>query len=141
MTDNNLADATYLEPITSDAIENIIIQEKPDAILPTVGGQTALDITIEMDKAGIFKKYNIELIGANINSIEKAENREIFKHVMDEVGIDTAQGGFAKTKKEANTIINTSLKVALMISIFWFTPGLLHCTALVGTRFIIFFTL
>jgi len=107
MTDKNLADATYLEPITSDAIENIIIQEKPDAILPTVGGQTALDITIEMDKAGIFKKYNIELIGANINSIKKAENREIFKHVMDEVGIDTAQGGFAKTKKEANTIINT----------------------------------
>ena len=107
MTDKDLADATYLEPITSDAIENIIIKEKPDAILPTVGGQTALDITIEMDKAGIFKKYNIELIGANINSIEKAENREIFKHVMDEVGIDTAQGGFAKTKKEANTIINT----------------------------------
>ena len=107
MTDKNLADATYLEPITSDAIENIIIQEKPDAILPTVGGQTALDITIEMDKAGIFKKYNIELIGANIDSIEKAENREIFKHVMDEVGINTAQGGFAKTKKEANTIIDT----------------------------------
>ena len=105
MTDKNLADATYLEPITVDAIENIIIQEKPDAILPTVGGQTALDITIEMDKVGIFKKYNIELIGANINSIEKAENRETFKHAMDEVGINTAKGGFSKTKKEANTII------------------------------------
>ena len=106
MTDKNLADATYLEPITSDAIENIIIKEKPDAILPTVGGQTALDITIKMDKAGIFKKYNIELIGANINSIEKAENREAFKHAMDAVGINTAKGGFAKTKKEANLIIS-----------------------------------
>ena len=106
MTDKDLADATYLEPITSDAIEHIIIKEKPDAILPTVGGQTALDITIKMDKAGIFKKYNIELIGANIDSIEKAENRETFKHAMDEVGIDTAKGGFAKTKKEANSIIN-----------------------------------
>ena len=106
MTDKNLADATYLEPITSDAIENIIIKEKPDAILPTVGGQTALDITIKMDKAGILKKYNIELIGANINSIEKAENREEFKHAMDAVGIDTAKGGFAKTQKEANTIIS-----------------------------------
>ena len=106
MTDKNLADATYLEPITSDAIENIIIKEKPDAILPTVGGQTALDITIKMEKEGIFKKYNIELIGANINSIEKAENREAFKHAMDAVGIDTAKGGFAKTKKEANLIIS-----------------------------------
>jgi len=73
MTDKNLADSTYLEPITSEAIEQIIIKEKPDAILPTVGGQTALDITIKMDEAGIFKKYNIELIGANINSIQAAE--------------------------------------------------------------------
>ena len=67
MTDKNLADATYLEPITSDAIEQIIIKEKPSAVLPTVGGQTALDMTIAMDKAGIFKKYDIELIGANIS--------------------------------------------------------------------------
>ena len=106
MTDKNLADATYLEPITSDAIEQIIIKEKPDAVLPTVGGQTALDITIEMDKAGIFKKYNIELIGANIQSIETAENRESFKHAMDKVGIDTAKGGFAQTLEQAEKIIS-----------------------------------
>ena len=106
MTDKNVADATYLEPITLDAIEQIIIKEKPDAVLPTVGGQTALDITIKMDKDGIFKKYNIELIGANINSIETAENRESFKYAMDQVGIDTAKGGFAKTLEKAEKIIN-----------------------------------
>jgi carbamoyl-phosphate synthase large subunit len=106
MTDKNLADATYLEPITSDAIEQIIIKEKPDAVLPTVGGQTALDITIKMDKSGIFKKYNIELIGANINSIETAENRESFKYAMEQVGIDTAKGGFAKTLEKAEKIIS-----------------------------------
>ena len=72
MTDKDLADATYLEPITEDAIENIIIHEKPDAILPTVGGQTALDITIRLHDQGILKKYNVELIGANIDSIQKA---------------------------------------------------------------------
>ena len=105
MTDKNLADATYLEPITTDSIEQIIITEKPDAVLATVGGQTALDIAIKMDKAGIFKKYSIELIGANINSIETAENRELFKKAMDSVGIETAKGGFAKTIKEAEEII------------------------------------
>ena len=106
MTDKDLADATYLEPINEDAIEAIIKKEKPDAILPTVGGQTALDVTVALDQKGILKKYDVELIGANINSIEKAENREAFKHAMDEVGIDTAKGGFAHNKKEALQIIN-----------------------------------
>ena len=101
MTDRELADATYLEPINEDAIISIIQKEKPDAILPTVGGQTALDITIKLDSLGILKKYNVELIGANIDSIQKAENRELFKKAMDEVGIDTAKGGFAKNKELA----------------------------------------
>ena len=100
MTDKNLADATYLEPITVSSIEEIIKIEKPDAILPTVGGQTALDITINLDRLGILKKYKIELIGANINSILKAENREKFKDEMDNVGIDTAKGGFLKLLKK-----------------------------------------
>jgi carbamoyl-phosphate synthase large subunit len=107
MTDKELADATYLEPISIDALEKIIIHENPDAILPTVGGQTALDITIELDNLGILKKYNVELIGANIQSIKKAENREIFKKVMDEVGINTAKGSFAKSKKQAKEILET----------------------------------
>ena len=79
MTDINIADATYLEPIEINAIEKIIIKEKPDAILPTVGGQTALDMAMQLDKKGILKKYKIKLIGANIQSIETAENREKFK--------------------------------------------------------------
>ena len=107
MTDRELADATYLEPITEDAITSIIQKEKPDAILPTVGGQTALDITIKLDSLGILKKYNVELIGANIDSIQKAENRELFKKAMDEVGIDTAKGGFAKTKEGASKIMDS----------------------------------
>ena len=106
MTDKDLADATYLEPITEEAIEEIIKIEKPDAILPTVGGQTALDITISLDKKGILNKYNIELIGANIKSILQAENREQFKNAMDKVGIDTAKGGFVKSKNEAKEILD-----------------------------------
>ena len=101
MTDKNIADATYLEPITLNAIEEIIKKEKPDAILPTVGGQTALDITLRLYQNGILDKYNIELIGANIDAIEKAENREKFKLCMDQIGIPTAKGGFVDTIQKA----------------------------------------
>ena len=107
MTDKNLADSTYLEPITTDSIEQIIQKESPDAILPTVGGQTALDIVINLEHEGILKKYDVELIGANIESIQKAENREEFKNAMDKVGINTAKGGFAKTKTQALNIIDS----------------------------------
>jgi len=101
MTDKNIADATYLEPITVEAIEEIIKKEKPDAILPTVGGQTALDVTIKLHDKKILDKYNIELIGANVDAIQKAENREIFKSCMDKIGIPTAKGGFIKSTQEA----------------------------------------
>ena len=94
MTDPELADATYIEPLNVDFLEAIIIKEKPDAILPTVGGQTALNLTIELDKKGLLKEYNVQLIGAQIEAIEKAEDRERFKKEMDNVGINTAQGGF-----------------------------------------------
>ena len=107
MTDKDLADSTYLEPITTDSIEQIIQKESPDAILPTVGGQTALDIVINLEHEGILKKYDVELIGANIDSIQKAENREEFKNAMDKVGINTAKGGFAKTKAQALNIIES----------------------------------
>ena len=106
MTDINIADATYLEPIEIQAIEKIIKQEKPDAILPTVGGQTALDITIQLYKKNILKKYNIELIGANVQAIETAENREKFKNAMSSVNISTAKGGFVTTKKMALDMID-----------------------------------
>ena len=105
MTDPNLADATYIEPITPEYVEAVIAKEKPDAILPTVGGQTALNIAIELHKNGILKKYDIELIGAQIDAINKAEDREKFKTAMDEIGIDTAQGGFVNTWDEADKML------------------------------------
>ena len=105
MTDKNLADATYLEPITFECIRSIIKKEQPDAILPTVGGQTALDMAMLLHDQGILKKYNVELIGANVEAIKKAENREDFKIAMEEIGIETARGGFANNIKEAYKVI------------------------------------
>ena len=107
MTDPNLADATYIEPITPEYIEAIIKKEKPDAILPTVGGQTALNIAMDLHKLGILEKYGSELIGAQVDAIEKAEDRERFKEAMDTVGIDTAQGGFSHSWQEAETLLDT----------------------------------
>ena len=106
MTDPDLADATYIEPITSDYVEQIIIKEKPDALLPTVGGQTALNIAIELSNKGVLQRYKVQMIGAQIEAIEKAENRELFKHEMKKVGIDTANGGFINTINEANKLLN-----------------------------------
>ena len=107
MTDPNLSDATYIEPITPEYIEAIIKKEKPDAILPTVGGQTALNIVMDLHKLGILEKYGSELIGAQVDAIEKAEDRERFKEAMDAVGIDTAQGGFSHSWQEAETLLDT----------------------------------
>ncbi len=114
MTDPNLADATYIEPITSDYVEEIIKKEKPDAILPTVGGQTALNLSMELHRNGILKKYDVQLIGAQVKAIDKAEDREQFKIAMDEVGIDTAVGGFVNTWKEAEALLD---KIAFPIII------------------------
>ena len=107
MTDKELADATYLEPINSQSLEAIIKKEKPDAILPTVGGQTGLDAAVKLYKKGILDKYNVKLIGANVESIEKAENREKFKEVMESVNIPTARGGFVNSYEEAQTTIDS----------------------------------
>ena len=106
MTDPNLADATYIEPITVEYVEAIIQKEKPNAILPTVGGQTGLNIAMDLHREGILEKYNVQLIGAQVDAIEKAEDRERFKEAMDAVGIDTAQGGFVNTWKEAEALLD-----------------------------------
>ena len=106
MTDPDLADATYIEPITSDYVEQIIIKEKPDALLPTVGGQTALNVAIELSNKGVLQRYKVQMIGAQIEAIEKAENRELFKHEMKKVGIDIANGGIVNTINEANKLLN-----------------------------------
>ena len=107
MTDPNIADRTYIEPITLEYVIAIIEKEKPDAILPTVGGQTALNLTMDLHREKILKKFNVQLIGAQVEAIEKAENRERFKTVMEEVGIETARGGFVHDWKEALTLIGT----------------------------------
>ena len=90
MTDPDFADATYIEPITPEMVTKIIIKEKPDAILPTMGGQTALNTTLDLNRHKILDKYNVEIIGASVDAIDMAEDRELFKIAMAEIGLETA---------------------------------------------------
>ena len=101
MTDPEFADATYVEPITPEVVEKIIAKERPDAILPTLGGQTALNTAIALDKAGVLEKYNVELIGANIEAIELGEDREKFKGVVERCGAESARSHIVHTMEEA----------------------------------------
>ena len=101
MTDPDFADATYIEPITSEALEAIIAQEKPDAILPTLGGQTALNAAIKLDEEGILAKYGVELIGAKVEAIKKGEDRQLFKELVLESGADVARSYIVHTLDEA----------------------------------------
>ena len=91
MTDPEFADATYVEPISTDILEKIIIKEKPDAILPTLGGQTALNAAMALHREGILEKYNVELIGAKVEAIERGENREMFKKIVAKIGGNSAK--------------------------------------------------
>lgn len=104
MTDPEIANKTYIEPITTQIIKQIIQREKIDAILPTVGGQTALNVTLKLKEEGILDKYNIELLGVNTRSIEVAEGRMLFKEAMDEIGLKSAQGEIVHTFEEAMEI-------------------------------------
>ena len=103
MTDPSLADSTYIEPITPEFVSRIIEKERPDAILPTMGGQTALNTALKLAENGTLKRFGVELIGAKIPSIRKAESREEFKKAMESIGLDCASGGIAtnmdQTKK------------------------------------------
>ncbi|GAA1411414.1 carbamoyl-phosphate synthase large chain [Glutamicibacter uratoxydans] len=101
MTDPEFADATYVEPITPEVVEKIIAKERPDAILPTLGGQTALNTAIALDKNGVLEKYNVELIGANIEAIELGEDREKFKGVVERCGAESARSVIVHTLDEA----------------------------------------
>lgn len=101
MTDPEIADATYIEPITTEYIEEIIKKEKPEAILPTMGGQTALNAAMQLHAKGILKKYNVELLGANVESINKAESREEFSAAMIKIGLEVARGMFVNNMQEA----------------------------------------
>ena len=107
MTDPKFSDKTYIEPITTAHVEAIIKKEKPDAILPTVGGQTALNVAMDLDDQGILKKYNVELIGANKEAIETAESREKFKEAMLEIGLDLPYGYTIKSLDEGKDLLKT----------------------------------
>lgn len=107
MTDPNLADATYIEPITPSVVERIIQQEKPDAILPTMGGQTALNCSLELEKLGILKKYNVKLIGAQPEAIEKAENRKLFNEAMQKIGLEVPRNCIANNMEDAVEALKT----------------------------------
>ncbi|TQK19570.1 carbamoyl-phosphate synthase large subunit [Microbacterium sp. SLBN-154] len=100
MTDPDFADATYIEPITADVLETIIAKEKPDAILPTLGGQTALNAAISLHEKGILEKYGVELIGAKVDAIRKGEDRQVFKELVIEAGADVAASRICHTMDE-----------------------------------------
>jgi carbamoyl-phosphate synthase large subunit len=105
MTDPELADRTYVEPLTADLLAKIIEREKPDALLPTVGGQTALNLAVEVAENGTLEKYGVKLIGAQIEAIKVAEDRLLFRNAMREIGIDTPASAVVKTMDEALTAV------------------------------------
>jgi carbamoyl-phosphate synthase large subunit len=101
MTDPEMADATYIEPVTWQVVEKIIAKERPDALLPTMGGQTALNCALDLDKHGVLTKYNVELIGASKEAIDKAEDRQKFKEAMTKIGLGSARSAVAHSMEEA----------------------------------------
>jgi len=111
MTDPGVADKTYIEPITIEILEKILIKEKPDAILPTMGGQTALNLAIEAEKNGLLKKYKIELIGANSKAISNAEDRKKFRKAMKEINIDLPKSEIVTSIKKAKNALKKKTKL------------------------------
>jgi carbamoyl-phosphate synthase large subunit len=105
MTDPGTADRTYIEPLTWQMLEKVIEAEKPDAVLPTLGGQTALNLAMELDRRGILKKHGIEMIGANADAIKRGEDREIFKATMQKIGLETCRGRIVKSLPEAREVL------------------------------------
>ena len=106
MTDPDLADATYIEPITPEWVERVIEKEKPDAILPTMGGQTALNVALELHDTGVLARHGVELIGANARAIRMAEDRSEFAKAMDRIGLKVPHGGFARSLDDAWRIVD-----------------------------------
>ncbi|MGE4498339.1 MAG: carbamoyl phosphate synthase large subunit, partial [Deferribacterales bacterium] len=106
MTDPEIADATYIEPLTVEILDKILDVEKPDAILPTVGGQTALNLALAAYDAGVLEKHKVELIGANVQAIRKAEDRELFKEAMAKIGLDMPKSAIVRTYQQAMDCID-----------------------------------
>jgi carbamoyl-phosphate synthase large subunit len=101
MTDPEMADATYIEPIDWQTVARIIEKERPDALLPTMGGQTALNCALDLDREGVLEKFGVEMIGAKKDAIDKAEDRDKFKQAMTKIGLGSARSGIAHTIEEA----------------------------------------
>jgi len=104
MTDPEFADATYVEPMTPEILELIIAKERPDVLLPTIGGQTGLNLSLELAERGVLAKYGVEMIGANVDAIKKAEDRDLFKAAMLKIGLDVPRSGYARSIEEARQI-------------------------------------
>ncbi len=105
MTDPELSDRTYIEPLLPEFVEKIIEKERPQAVLPTLGGQTALNLAVALEKRGVFKKYDVEMIGADREAIEKAEDRDLFKSAMSRIGLDLPVSGYAHSIEDAMIIL------------------------------------
>src|SRR5436309_2932701 len=104
MTDPEFADRTYIEPMTVEVLERIIAAEKPDALLPTIGGQTGLNLALDLAAAGVLARHNVELIGAKVDAIRRAEDRDLFKATMASIGLDLPRSGYARSPEEAEAI-------------------------------------
>ncbi len=107
MTDPEMADKTYIEPIIPEVLEKVIDRERPDAILPTLGGQTGLNVAVAVAEAGILERYGVEMIGASLETIHKAEDRQLFREAMDRIGLKVPKSGFARTIDEAFGVAET----------------------------------
>jgi carbamoyl-phosphate synthase large subunit len=106
MTDPSIADATYIEPVTAEYVEKVIEKERPDAILPTMGGQTALNIALELDAKNVLAKYQVELIGADKDAIAKAEDRQLFRKAMDKIGLESPASHLVNSISDANKALD-----------------------------------
>jgi carbamoyl-phosphate synthase large subunit len=101
MTDPGMAEKTYIEPITPEIIEKIIAKEKPDSLLPTLGGQTGLNAAVALAESGVLKKYGVKMLGANLRAIKKAEERDLFKKTITDCGLLVPRSGYVHTWNEA----------------------------------------
>ena len=104
MTDPEFSDRTYIEPLHAETVARIIEEERPDALLPTLGGQTSLNLAVELAENGTLEEYGVELIGANLETIKLAEDRELFRNAMREIGLNVPPGGCVHTIEEARTL-------------------------------------
>ena len=106
MTDPELATRTYVEPLTREFVAEIIRRERPDALLPTVGGQTGLNLSVELSESGVLDEFGVEMIGAKLNAIKVAEDRRLFRAAIEEIGLEVPRSGFANSLKEAAAIVD-----------------------------------